>query len=124
MCYNFYFRGASSLLIFLFQRCLILESELYKFNPILDNGKACNNLPVGEPICCWYSNYTKGDHGDVGDRHGQTLIETAILAKGAIAVKGAVLGLGGLFGLGMLASPLGKLFITILTIRLSCMKVK
>lgn len=83
-----------------FQRCLIRKSELYKFNPILDDGKACGNVPVGEPICCWYSNLTTSEKGET--RHPQTLKEAAILAKGAVAIKGAILGLGGIFGLGAL----------------------
>jgi hypothetical protein len=96
-----------------FQRCLIRKSELYKFNPIFDDGKACGNVPVGEPICCWYSNLTKSNKGDIyGVRHPHSLKEAAILAKGAVAVKGAILSLGGIFGLGalgglpLLGSPL------------------
>ena len=87
-------------------------SELFNMNGVMNGGRACNNLPVGADMCCWFdlvnnSTLVKHDHGSLPGnvteepRNPHTLKEIiALKALGGLAVGGILkaTGLAGLAG--------------------------
>ena len=88
----------------------------------MDGGRACNNLPVGADMCCWFdlvnnSTLVKHEHGLLPGsgqdepRNPHTLKEIiALKALGGLAL-GGILGVTGLAGLAGLAGAGRKFWI-------------
>ena len=62
---------------------MITNNELYTFNGVLQDGKACNNLPIGADICCWFPK-----NNQTNDRDPHFFLESAVVLEGMKASVG------------------------------------
>ena len=67
---------------------MITNKELYNFNGVLQDGKACNSMPIGADICCWFPKNQTNDIAH-GDREPHFFLESAAALGGMKASVGA-----------------------------------